>query len=113
MDTNLRKRILKRHADLKKERASWDDHWRDISRHLLPRSGRFAARHKCAACLPLQKALLLDNILSGQYTGLNPVSPPIGKSPSLRQGSPDSIQGIFIFNIHLAISGQGRLNVSS
>lgn len=43
MDTNLRKRILKRHADLKKERASWDDHWRDISRHLLPRSGRFLA----------------------------------------------------------------------
>ena len=43
MDTNLRKRILKRHADLKKERASWDEHWRDISRHLLPRSGRFLA----------------------------------------------------------------------
>ena len=43
MDTNLRKRILKRHTDLKKERASWDDHWRDISRHLLPRSGRFLA----------------------------------------------------------------------
>ena len=66
---------------------------------IFQQSNGVAARHKCAACLPLQKALLLDNILSGQYTGLNPVSPPIGKSPSLRQGSPDCLQG-FLFAIY-------------
>lgn len=43
---DLRKRILKRHDDLKNERASWVDHWRDVSRHLLPRSGRFLAQER-------------------------------------------------------------------
>jgi len=30
----------------------------------------------------------------------------------LRQGSPDSIQGIFVFSIGLAIAEQGSLNIS-
>ena len=40
---DLRKRTLKRHEALKKERSSWDDEWRDIARHVLPSTGRFLA----------------------------------------------------------------------
>lgn len=36
-----RERYLQRWNALKTERSSWDSHWRDISRFLLPRSGRF------------------------------------------------------------------------
>lgn len=41
MDDTLRRKILKRHKSLKDERSSWDKHWQEISRNLLPRSGRF------------------------------------------------------------------------
>lgn len=41
MNTELRKKILKRWNALKNERSSWDEHWQDISRNLLPRNGRF------------------------------------------------------------------------
>ncbi len=34
-------RITSRWGALKNERSGWIDHWRDISEHLLPRSGRF------------------------------------------------------------------------
>ena len=40
---DLRKRTLRRHEALKKERSSWDDEWRDIARHVLPSTGRFLA----------------------------------------------------------------------
>jgi hypothetical protein len=38
-----RDKLLQRHGALKSERSSWDAHWREISEHLLPRSGRFLA----------------------------------------------------------------------
>ena len=41
-ETNI-SRVKKRWAALKNERSSWDEHWREISEHLLPRSGRFQA----------------------------------------------------------------------
>lgn len=37
----IRDRIEARWEALKRERSSWMTHWQDISRHLLPRSGRF------------------------------------------------------------------------
>ena len=37
----IRDRIDARWEALKRERSSWVTHWQDISRHLLPRSGRF------------------------------------------------------------------------
>lgn len=36
-----RKDLNKRRSQLWSDRASWDSHWRDISRVLLPRNGRF------------------------------------------------------------------------
>jgi hypothetical protein len=36
-----RQKLDLRWAELKDERSSWVDHWRDISDYLLPRSGRF------------------------------------------------------------------------
>ncbi len=36
-----REKLLARYAYLRNERSSWDEHWREISRYLLPRSGRF------------------------------------------------------------------------
>lgn len=33
--------LLRRWTALKSERSSWDEHWREISSNLLPRSGRF------------------------------------------------------------------------
>lgn len=36
-----REKLRARWTALKNERASWDAHWREISEHLLPRSGRF------------------------------------------------------------------------
>lgn len=38
---SLRKQVFGRWEDLKRERSSWMQHWRDISEVLLPRSGRF------------------------------------------------------------------------
>lgn len=37
----IRQRYLKRLAALKAERASWDDHWRDVADHTHPRRVRF------------------------------------------------------------------------
>lgn len=39
--TPHRDRLDARHAALKNERASWIEQWRDVSRHVLPRNGRF------------------------------------------------------------------------
>lgn len=39
----LEKHCRKRWESLKSERSSWMDHWRDIGKVLLPRSGRFLA----------------------------------------------------------------------
>jgi hypothetical protein len=36
-----RDKLINRWGALKNERTSWDAHWREISEHLLPRSGRF------------------------------------------------------------------------
>jgi len=36
-----RTRLLKRKASLWKERSTWDSHWKDISKVILPMSGRF------------------------------------------------------------------------
>lgn len=41
MDADLRQRLFTRWGQLKRERASWDAHWKDIAEVLLPRSGRF------------------------------------------------------------------------
>ncbi|THF64322.1 portal protein [Pseudothauera rhizosphaerae] len=41
MDQTPHSRILTRWSALKSERSSWQDHWREISEYLLPRSGRF------------------------------------------------------------------------
>lgn len=38
---NTKDRLWTRHAALKTERGSWDPHWKELSRNLLPRSGRF------------------------------------------------------------------------
>lgn len=40
-DTIPREKLLRRWGQLETERASWMGHWKDISEHLLPRSGRF------------------------------------------------------------------------
>lgn len=40
-DPSYRKMLLRRWNALKNERYSWDQHWSDISRYLLPRNGRF------------------------------------------------------------------------
>lgn len=44
MDTPSRKRkaYLARLGSLTSERSSWVSHWRDLSRHILPRNGRFS-----------------------------------------------------------------------
>ena len=42
--SNIRDRreaFIARHGALKKERSSWVTHWGDISKHILPRNGRF------------------------------------------------------------------------
>ena len=36
-----REAFIARHGALKKERSSWITHWSDISKHVLPRNGRF------------------------------------------------------------------------
>ncbi len=36
-----RQRLLRRWGALKAERSTWETHWRDLSRYLLPRNGRF------------------------------------------------------------------------
>lgn len=36
-----RSRYLSRFQSLKTERSEWDTHWRDLSEHFLPRTGRF------------------------------------------------------------------------
>jgi len=36
-----KERYVKRWGALKTERSSWDSHWAEISKHVLPRSGRF------------------------------------------------------------------------
>lgn len=41
-----REKLMARWAQLKNERASWVAHWREISDHLLPRSGRFFAEDR-------------------------------------------------------------------
>lgn len=38
---SVQKQVIKRWSALKTERASWVDHWSEISRLILPRSGRF------------------------------------------------------------------------
>ena len=43
MQDQRRQKQLQRWASLKNERSSWMTHWREISDHLLPRSGRFLA----------------------------------------------------------------------
>lgn len=43
MADEKRDKYLQRWASLKRERSSWDPHWREISEYLLPRSGRFFA----------------------------------------------------------------------
>lgn len=40
-DKKLRDQMASRWQGLKDERSSWVPHWRDISEHLLPRTGRF------------------------------------------------------------------------
>lgn len=42
----LKDRLLKRHEALKNERAPWIEYWRDISRHVVPRMGRFIAEER-------------------------------------------------------------------
>lgn len=41
-----RERLLNRYTHLRNERSSWDSHWLEISRYLLPRSGRFFAEDR-------------------------------------------------------------------
>ncbi len=41
-----RDKLLSRWDQLKTERSSWDSHWKEISDHLLPRSGRFFAEDR-------------------------------------------------------------------
>jgi hypothetical protein len=40
-ELSKRDKLTQRWGALKNERTSWDSHWREISEHLLPRSGRF------------------------------------------------------------------------
>ena len=39
-----KEKLQKRWGSLKNERSTWDSHWREISDHLLPRSGRFFSK---------------------------------------------------------------------
>ena len=36
-----REAFIARHGALKTDRSSWITHWTDISKHILPRNGRF------------------------------------------------------------------------
>ena len=42
MDDKKRTRLLQRKQALWTERSDWETHWRDVSRYLLPRAGRFS-----------------------------------------------------------------------
>ena len=41
MEQTLRQQILRRHEALRNERAPWLTHWQDLSKLVLPASGRF------------------------------------------------------------------------
>lgn len=41
-----REKYLTRWSALKTERASWDSHWQDLSRHILPYNGRFLSSER-------------------------------------------------------------------
>ena len=41
MEESLRKQILRRHEALRTERAPWLKHWQDVSKLVMPASGRF------------------------------------------------------------------------
>ena len=41
MEESLRKQILRRHEALRNERAPWLKHWQDVSKLVMPASGRF------------------------------------------------------------------------
>lgn len=59
MQETVRKQILKRHEALKKERASWIDHYREIARHVLPSTGRFLSSERNKGGKEFHK--ILDN----------------------------------------------------
>lgn len=40
-DRDKREAFIARHGALKKDRSSWITHWTDLSKHILPRNGRF------------------------------------------------------------------------
>lgn len=72
-----RKRILRRWEALKKERASWMAHWREISEHISPRSGRFLGtqqnrggkkHHKIYDNTPIRALSVLSAGLMGGLT---------------------------------------------
>lgn len=42
-DRVLRRHCQRRLASLRRERASWEAHWRELGEHILPRRGRFLA----------------------------------------------------------------------
>ena len=41
LDRALRKHCQRRLNALRRERASWESHWRELGEHILPRRGRF------------------------------------------------------------------------
>ena len=46
MEESLRKQILRRHEALRNERAPWLKHWQDVSKLVLPASGRFISSER-------------------------------------------------------------------
>ena len=57
MEQTLRQQILRRHEALRNERAPWLAHWQELSKLILPASGRFmAGEHK-----PAQFNAIYDN----------------------------------------------------
>lgn len=55
VDSDVRKHVLNRWRALLNERSSWVEQWKDISKHLLPRNGRFISSDRNKGDKPFNK----------------------------------------------------------
>lgn len=97
MDTAAEKRrgYLQRNGALKRERSSWDSHWFELSKYILPRSARFFRDDRNKAKAPKFNRIY-DNtatravgvLRSGIMSNLSPQSAPwfdlVAQDPELR-----------------------------
>lgn len=75
-ETEARARLLKRWEKLKGERSSWDAHWKELSRYMLPRRGRFTGaerndgRKRHSALVNNTPLIAARNLAAGMTGGL-------------------------------------------